>query len=41
MYDASDPRAGLSPAPNTAPVPTTGFAGAEYARFYEEEPQET
>jgi hypothetical protein len=41
MYDASDPRAGLSPAPNTAPVPTTGFAGAEYARFYEEEPQES
>ena len=40
MYDASDPRASLSAAPKAAPTPNTEFAGAEYARFYEEEPQE-
>jgi len=38
MYDTSDPRASLAPTPG----PTAGeFAGAEIARFYEEEPQET
>ncbi|WP_046862893.1 hypothetical protein [Microvirga massiliensis] len=40
MYDASDPRASLSAAPKATPTPTAGFAGAEYARFYDEEPQE-
>jgi hypothetical protein len=39
MYDKSDPRAALATASDTAkPVPTE-FAGAEYAKFYETEPQ--
>lgn len=39
MYDASDPRAALAPAA-AAPKVTTEFAGADYAKFYETEPQE-
>jgi hypothetical protein len=41
MYDTSDPRASLASAPKTAVPPPTEFAGAEIARFYEEEPQES
>lgn len=37
MYDASDPRAALAAKPGTPAA--TQFAGAEYARFYESQPQ--
>jgi len=40
MYDASDPRAALAPAVATEKV-ATQFAGADYAKFYETEPQES
>jgi hypothetical protein len=41
MYDASDPRARLaSSAPTAAPAPT-GFAAAQFGRFYESRPQES
>src|SRR5271166_953069 len=40
MYDASDPRAALTPAAETTSPPATAFAGAEYAKFYESNPQE-
>src|SRR6185437_15069505 len=40
MYDGSDPRSKL--AATGAPKPaTTEFAGAEYAKFYESDPQES
>jgi hypothetical protein len=40
MYDKSDPRSALaSPTKSSKPSATT-FAGAEYAKFYETEPQE-
>ena len=41
MYDKSDPRAALAPAPAAGPrPPATEFSGAEYAKFYETEPQQ-
>ena len=40
MYDASDPRSALAPAIRPGAPQATEFVGAEYARFYEEEPQE-
>ncbi|MGE0653270.1 MAG: hypothetical protein AB7P12_16225 [Alphaproteobacteria bacterium] len=39
MYAAGDPRASLPNAPKMAAP--TAFKGAEYARFYDEQPQET
>jgi hypothetical protein len=39
LYDASDPRASLSTAAPAA-APATAFAGAEYGRFYCDEPAE-
>jgi hypothetical protein len=39
LYDASDPRASLATAA-PAPVVATGFAGAEYGRFYRDPPTE-
>jgi hypothetical protein len=39
MYHSSDPRAALAPA--SAKPAATHFAGADYAKFYEQEPQET
>jgi hypothetical protein len=39
MYDVSDPRAALAPA--AAANVATEFAAAEYARFYETEPQDS
>lgn len=39
MYDKSDPRSALTPAKG-AEVNGTSFAGAEYARFYEDPPVE-
>jgi len=41
MYHPSDPRAALAAAPASAKPAATHFAGAEYAKFYEQEPQET
>jgi hypothetical protein len=38
MYDKSDPRAALAPSTAAKPMPTE-FAGAQYAKFYETEPQ--
>lgn len=40
MYDASDPRAALAPAAAATKV-ATEFAGADYAKFYETEPEES
>ena len=40
MYDKSDPRIALAPTAPTAAKVATEFAGAEYARFYETDPQE-
>jgi hypothetical protein len=40
MYDASDPRAALAASSPAGPA-ANEFAGAEIARFYQEEPQET
>ena len=40
MYDKSDPRASLSAAPSAGPVFTSYFP-SQYARFYEDEPQES
>ncbi len=40
MFHASDPRATLGAAPKAAAKAATEFAGAEYARFYAETPQE-
>src|SRR5215207_8172359 len=42
MYDVSDPRARLAQsAQPAAPLPATGFAAAQFGRFYETEPQES
>ena len=42
MYDKSDPRAALAAAPSAGvKPPATEFSGAEYAKFYETEPQQT
>jgi hypothetical protein len=40
MYDASDPRSKLA-APGATKAAATEFAGAEYAKFYESDPQES
>jgi hypothetical protein len=40
MYDKSDPRSGLAPTSSQAPV-WTSYSPADYARFYEMEPQES
>jgi hypothetical protein len=40
MYDVSDPRASLTPT-SAAPATPAGFGGAEYARFYQDPPQES
>jgi hypothetical protein len=41
MYDASDPRSRLAaPGPSAAPA-AVEFAAAEYAKFYETQPQES
>jgi quercetin dioxygenase-like cupin family protein len=40
MYDGSDPRSKLADAGPPKPAATT-FAGAEYAKFYENDPQES
>jgi hypothetical protein len=40
MYDKSDPRSALAPSTNATKPAATNFAGAEYAKFYETEPQE-
>ena len=40
MYDSSDPRAALN-APAKGAKTATEFAAAEYAKFYETEPQES
>src|ERR1044072_3314460 len=39
MYDTADPRAALSKQKSSTPPPVE-FAAAEYAKFYETEPQE-
>jgi hypothetical protein len=41
MYHSSDPRAALAAAPVGAKPAATHFAGADYVKFYEQEPQET
>lgn len=40
MFDSSDPRATLAPAPTASAPAATAFAAAEYGRFYESQPQE-
>src|SRR5262245_39918592 len=39
MYDANDPRSALN-TNATSSRPVSAFGGAEYARFYEETPQD-
>ena len=39
MYDQSDPRTALAPAPSSSKPAATRFAGAEYGRFYDSPPQ--
>jgi hypothetical protein len=41
MYDPNDPRASLVSNTQAAIPPTGGFAAADHARFYEQEPQES
>jgi hypothetical protein len=41
MYHATDPRAALAAAPAGNKPAATHFAGAEYAKFYEQKPAET
>lgn len=40
MYDASDPRASLTTKSAVTPAVAAAFSGAEYARFYQNPPQE-
>jgi hypothetical protein len=40
MYHSTDPRAALAAAPAGAKTAATHFAGAEYAKFYEQKPAE-
>jgi hypothetical protein len=40
MYHSTDPRAALASAPASARPAATHFAGAEYAKFYEQKPAE-
>src|SRR5215471_14173794 len=40
MYHSTDPRAALAAAPAGAKPAATHFAGAEYAKFYEQKPAE-
>jgi hypothetical protein len=40
MYHSTDPRAALAAAPASAKPAATHFAGAEYAKFYEQKPAE-
>jgi len=40
MYHSTDPRAALAAAPAGAKTAATHFAGAEYAKFYEQKPTE-
>jgi hypothetical protein len=40
MYHSTDPRAALAAAPAAAKPAATHFAGAEYAKFYEQRPAE-
>ena len=41
MYDASDPRSALNAPAKSGAKPATEFAAAEYAKFYQTEPQES
>ncbi|MBV9459537.1 MAG: hypothetical protein JO141_18735, partial [Bradyrhizobium sp.] len=40
MYHSTDPRAALAAAPASTKPAATHFAGAEYAKFYEQKPAE-
>jgi hypothetical protein len=41
MYHSTDPRAALAATPVAAKPAATNYAGAEYAKFYEQKPAET
>jgi hypothetical protein len=41
MYHSTDPRAALAASPASSKTSATHFAGAEYAKFYEQKPAET
>ena len=41
MYDASDPRSALNAPAKSGAQPASEFAAAEYARFYQTDPQES
>jgi len=40
-YDAKDPRAGLASGPTSGDISATEFAGTDYVKFYEIEPDDT